>query len=187
MIVYVFSLKFDSTPNNSIESLWQVGRLLIQGSRPFPTPGSSWTSERTSMFEVDIETFERCNARPERNKAKGKWPLVDWLNWDFFKMDIQVFLWLQLVWFVGYGQSKQKNQGPQANEFSWLHCTYQFLMASLRHSEWDTGLSDLMEQHNWQLKAYSPVPGLFFSYMRSMFVIDQSISKLWILFRSLLL
>ena len=37
------------------------------------------------MFEVDIETFERCNARPERRISKGK----KWVDWLDFLVDIQ--------------------------------------------------------------------------------------------------
>ena len=126
-------------------------RLLIQGSRPFPTPGSSWTSERTSMFEVAIKTFERCSARPERNKAKESGRC--WTDWtEIF------FLWISKYfcgcnWFDLLAMDCP-NKNSRVWPMSSVDCIVLInLMASLRHSEWDTGLSDLMEQHNWQLKA----------------------------------
>lgn len=145
MIVYDFSLKFTSTPNNSIE-------LLIQGSRPFPTPGSPWTSERTSMFEVDIETFERCNARPERNKAKesGPWWTVDQLR--FFLNGYPSILfgcnWFDLLAM----DCPNKNSRVFSNEFSWLHCTYQFdgqlktLSGTLDSVTWWNNITDSLRR-----------------------------------------
>ena len=153
----------------------------IQGSRAFPTPGSPRTSERTSMFEVDIETFERCNARPERNKTN--WPLVDWLDWELLVDQVLMAATGLICWL---NKSKQKFKCV-ANEFSWLHCTYRFdgQLKTLRapfilNYKRDTGISDLMEQHNWQLEAYSPVPGLFL--FTNVFHVWYR-SKLWSLFR----